>query len=349
MKQEIGYKEESILFKLIEGENSFCLKDSNTEIKTNNINRHGVPIFRIRHDLLEMIPELKLIIKDHITKNNKAFKVSKYIDSKCWLSMNGQSTAGYGMIFITVTIDGYKFAVTSESHVASYLSLVGPNPDGLLVRHKCDIPPCCNPDHLELGTHKDNSNDAAKRHEYSKPTNNRGAWRLNIKLICLIRYLYKYKIIGNTLMSQIFDISMDTIWNVVNYNSYPDVDETWFYKMIQKRNRRWTDDQINSMYESGLTAKHLSRILDVSHTTVLELLAEKRRELGEVSEYRYYTQEEDKKIIAAHKKWGGLKKLAIELNVTVDSLYQRVKKLRKKGLIVDYKSADKYYLRKKDE
>ena len=37
------------------------------------------------------------------------------------------------------------------------------NPAGVVVRHKCDLRGCINPDHLETGTHQDNMDDMWRR------------------------------------------------------------------------------------------------------------------------------------------------------------------------------------------
>lgn len=48
-------------------------------------------------------------------------------------------------------------------HRASWAAVNGPIPDGLIVRHKCDVTFCVNPNHLEVGTLRDNSKDRSER------------------------------------------------------------------------------------------------------------------------------------------------------------------------------------------
>lgn len=39
----------------------------------------------------------------------------------------------------------------------------GPIPDGMYILHRCDTPPCVNPDHLFIGTAKDNMIDRSQK------------------------------------------------------------------------------------------------------------------------------------------------------------------------------------------
>lgn len=75
----------------------------------------------------------------------------------CWLWRGAVNSAGYGKLYLGI-VDGRY--VVDTTHRISYRINIGPIPDGLGVFHKCDIPLCCNPEHLFLGVHADNMKDA---------------------------------------------------------------------------------------------------------------------------------------------------------------------------------------------
>lgn len=57
----------------------------------------------------------------------------------------------------------YRNGKRQRAHRAAYEEAHGPIPPGMVVRHKCDNPPCINPAHLELGTRADNNRDMWQR------------------------------------------------------------------------------------------------------------------------------------------------------------------------------------------
>jgi hypothetical protein len=67
----------------------------------------------------------------------------------------------YGRVFVGSTLDGTGKRIMA--HRASYMAFVEMVPDELCVCHKCDNPKCVNPNHLFLGTKKDNAKDMVKK------------------------------------------------------------------------------------------------------------------------------------------------------------------------------------------
>jgi hypothetical protein len=82
-------------------------------------------------------------------------KVQKKEDGGCNLWTGYRNADGYGKVTVN--------RVQHSAHRLIFEAEIGPIPNGMVVRHKCDNPSCVNPEHLEIGTHADNASDRAKR------------------------------------------------------------------------------------------------------------------------------------------------------------------------------------------
>jgi hypothetical protein len=83
-------------------------------------------------------------------------------DGECLVWVGARHPAGHGSIGVGVGSAKRKIG----THRLMWELARGPIPDGLCVCHKCDNPPCCNVEHLFLGTVGDNNRDmfAKRRH-----------------------------------------------------------------------------------------------------------------------------------------------------------------------------------------
>lgn len=76
-------------------------------------------------------------------------------ECRIWNVENRKNPFGYGLINIRKKYMG--------AHRASWIAWRGEIPEGMFVLHVCDIPECINPDHLWLGTQKENIQDMDKK------------------------------------------------------------------------------------------------------------------------------------------------------------------------------------------
>ena len=170
---------------------------------------------------------------EFVTSKLAAHTITK---NGCWEYQGNIGPNGYGRFTIyarDLAPQKRKFA----AHRVSYAYYNGIDPAELCVCHHCDNPLCINPDHLFLGTNKDNTADMiAKGRAAPQDCENNGGSKLTrevvVSVVSSIRQGKTNKAIARTLPithSQVSQIRLGKSWAPLlaelDYN--PD-DYRWF-------------------------------------------------------------------------------------------------------------------------
>jgi hypothetical protein len=114
------------------------------------------------------------------------------MEGPCLVWKARRNAKGYG----TIKIDGKSVL----AHRVAYELYIGPIPEGLCVCHRCDHPSCVNPEHLFVGSHKDNMDDRDRKCRSKGAIGSRNTKaKLTAEQVLVIRADSRlpYRIIGN--------------------------------------------------------------------------------------------------------------------------------------------------------
>lgn len=141
--------------------------------------------------------------------NEARLKSKVLIDNNgCWIWQNSVTEAGYGTTILKGRLQG--------AHRASWKVFIGEIPEGMQVNHKCHVRKCINPEHLYLGSQKENIADAIKANRRNTA---RGKNISNAKLdeakVEVIKKLLAEGVACNAI-AKIYEVSPSTIEAVHN-------------------------------------------------------------------------------------------------------------------------------------
>lgn len=137
-------------------------------------------------------------------------RVKKGNQDQCW-EWTGRTENGYG-----------KIKIMGRHYFTHRVALVlsgTPIEDGDCVLHRCDNPPCCNPDHLFIGTRVENRADCVTKNRHAKGERN-GHAKVTPEIAAAIRREYVPRKVSGRVLGEKYGLSISGVFHILN-------NETW--------------------------------------------------------------------------------------------------------------------------